>query len=200
MAPTGLARAARIERKQHLVSRLHAGHTFADGIHDAGALVAENGGELQPHRARGDHQIGMADARCLDCDADFAGLRLRHVDGLDRERAVGLVRERRRWRSSVQFLFFRSFLLVRDIGPGGTCCARRDGHTAAGCFFRPTCHCSDLACIPDPLGSPQADLRTAVVNTTTSKQVYSRNVIKVPRPYLGASATVLGVTQISRWT
>ena len=54
-------------------------HAFADLLHHAGALVAEDQGQRQRDRAGDRREIGMANAAGAEAHEDFAALR--GVDG-----------------------------------------------------------------------------------------------------------------------
>ena len=84
-----------------MLADLHRRHAGPDLAHDAGALVAEDRGELSlrigPRQRVG---VGVADAGRHDLDEDLARLRSLELDRLDRERASRLPRRRRRASSS----------------------------------------------------------------------------------------------------
>jgi len=77
-----------------VVAGLERGHARAAFEHDAGAFVAEDGGEEALGIGAGESEgVGVAYAGRLDFDEDFAGPGTFEVDGCDFERIAGLVRD-----------------------------------------------------------------------------------------------------------
>ncbi len=74
-----------------MVALLHRGYAGADIDDDAGALMAENGGE-QPFRigARQGEIVGMANPGRLDLDQHLTGPRAFELYGHDFQRFAGL--------------------------------------------------------------------------------------------------------------
>ena len=78
--------AARVEAHPDPVARRDERHSRADALHDAGALVAEHGG--QGHRVPlvAHDEIGVADARGGDAHEHLVGAEIAELELLQRER------------------------------------------------------------------------------------------------------------------
>ena len=79
--PAGAA--GRTPRDHHDVAGRNVGDAFADGLDDAGRLVAEQEGEVIADATLAVMQVGVADAAGLDPDERLVGTRVRNVNGHD---------------------------------------------------------------------------------------------------------------------
>ena len=86
LSAIGAAAAPRI-RHDDVVAGRKAAHGAADGVHDAGAFVAVNGGVRAVEIAVAAVQIGLAHAAGHDADDHLVRPRLAQLHGLDGERA-----------------------------------------------------------------------------------------------------------------
>lgn len=78
----------RVERND-VVPWSDARHARPDALHNPGALMAQDAGEDGgAHTASLEVQVRMAQSGCRDLDADFSGLRWRHLDRLHLERLL----------------------------------------------------------------------------------------------------------------
>src|SRR5437667_355116 len=83
------------EARHHVITGSQRGHVGADGLDDAGALVAEHDGPVRRPAALAVHdvQVAVADARGGGADEDLAARRLVDLDRLDRQGLVRLAKD-----------------------------------------------------------------------------------------------------------
>jgi hypothetical protein len=86
--------ALRREQREDAIADGDAVDAVADGLDDAGALVAENGGRVARRvRARGGVEVGVAHAAGLEAHEHLAGPGLGEVDLLDHQRRAELLED-----------------------------------------------------------------------------------------------------------
>src|SRR5437879_252215 len=85
----GAAAAVGERREEDRVAFLQGGHAGSDGVHHAGALVAEDDGCGVGDRAVDDAQVRVAEAGGADRDPDLAGTRVADAHLLDGDRLAG---------------------------------------------------------------------------------------------------------------
>ena len=76
------------------VAHVDVGHAGADGVDDAGDLVAEHAGGGERDLALEDVEVGVADAAGCDLHAHFVVVGFRHDQFLDGHGLVGLGEDR----------------------------------------------------------------------------------------------------------
>jgi hypothetical protein len=81
------------EAADDVIARLNVGDLVADGLDDAGGLVAEDGGGGMRVGALYEVEVAVADAAGGGADDDLVGDRLVELDVLDREGLLGAVEE-----------------------------------------------------------------------------------------------------------
>src|SRR5437879_13403660 len=85
----GAAAAVGERREEDRVAFLQGGHAGSDGVHHAGALVAEDDGCGVGDRAVDDAQVRVAEAGGADRDPDLARTRVADAHLLDGDRLAG---------------------------------------------------------------------------------------------------------------